>query len=133
MAQTPKPLQDPVFDHLMRGPIVPYPNQPDQTYLYTEQMRQLTQAQLVDAIPTTSNSKSLPQSLHVRARELFLDRMGGVEGRMTVKGGDFLHCFVNAGMVYVFFYFSGKEGVTKEKIELFPSDTLITQFRMILA
>lgn len=72
-------------------------------------------------------------TLASRARELFLQRMGGIRAAMVVAPNDFIQCHIANDMVYVFFCLSGKEGVTKEQIDLFPSDTLITQFRMILA
>ena len=79
--------------------------------------------------PLTTNVTTLAS----RARELFLKRMGGIRTEMVVAPSDFIQCHVHNDIVYVFFCLSGKEGVTKEQIDLFPSDTLITQFRMILA
>lgn len=67
-----------------------------------------------------------------RAREMFLKRMGGIRAEMKVQPTDFLQCHVTQDMVFVFFCFSGKEGVIKEPIDMFPSDPLIAQFRMIL-
>jgi hypothetical protein len=77
-------------------------------------------------------SAPLP-SPSVRARELFVKRMGGVRSEFNVARDDFLWTHVQADTVYVFFCFAGKEGVTKEQIDIFPSDQLIAQFRMILA
>jgi hypothetical protein len=80
-------------------------------------------------LPTRPPGLSLPD----RARELFLKRMGSIRAEMKVAVGDLLACHVYGETVYVFFCFSGREGVVKENIDLFPSDQLITQFRMILS
>jgi hypothetical protein len=72
-------------------------------------------------------------TLAARARELFLKRMGGIRSELRVAEGDFLQCHVYGEVVHVFYCFAGKPGVTQEQIDLFPSDTLITQFRIILA
>ena len=67
-----------------------------------------------------------------RARELFLKRMGGIRAEMIVASGDFLQCHVYNEQVYVFYCFGGRHGVTLEPIDMFPSDQLITQFRLVL-
>ena len=72
-------------------------------------------------------------NLAVRARELFLKRMGGIRAELLVAHGDFLQCHVYGEVVHVFYCFAGKPGVAQESIDLFPSDTLITQFRLILS
>ena len=72
-------------------------------------------------------------TLAARARELFLKRMGGIRAELRVAEGDFLQCHVHGEVVHIFYCFAGKPGVTQEQIDLFPSDTLITQFRIILA
>lgn len=71
--------------------------------------------------------------LHERAREMFLKRLGGLRAEHKVKLGDFVAAHVHGTTVYLFYVFDGREGVIKEDIDLFPSDQLITQFRMILA
>jgi hypothetical protein len=75
-----------------------------------------------------------PNSLTLanRARELFLKRMGGIRAEMIVASGDFLQCHVYNEQVYVFYCFGGRHGVTLEPIDMFPSDQLITQFRLVL-
>jgi hypothetical protein len=67
-----------------------------------------------------------------RAREIFLKRMGGLRSEMVVSKDDFLQCHVYNEQVYVFYCFDGRHGVTLEGIDMFPSDTLITQFRLVL-
>jgi len=71
-------------------------------------------------------------TLGTRARELFLKRMGGLRAEMAVDKDDFLQCHVYNGQVYVFYCFGGRHGVTLEPIDMFPSDQLITQFRLVL-
>ena len=73
-----------------------------------------------------------PPPLAARAREIFLKRMGGIRAEMKVASEDFLQCHVFNDQVYVFYCFGGRSGVTNEGIDLFPSDQLITQFRLVL-
>lgn len=75
---------------------------------------------------------SSPTPLASRAREMFLKRMGGIRSEMKVSTDDFLACHIHKDQVYVFYCFDGRHGVTVEGIDLFPSDTLITQFRLVL-
>jgi hypothetical protein len=67
-----------------------------------------------------------------RAREMFLKRMGGIRAEMKVAAEDYLACHIYGDQVYVFYCFGGRHGVTLESIDLFPSDQLITQFRLVL-
>ena len=80
-----------------------------------------------------ANVAQLKPDLAGRARELFLKRMGGIRGEMLVAPADFLQCHVYGEVVFVFYCFAGREGCTKESIDLFPSDQFITQFRLILS
>ena len=70
---------------------------------------------------------------HDRARKLFMDRMNGVRDEFKLKTGDFLHCHLHGDMVYVFFLLYGKEGVVKEAVDIFPSDQMIAQFRVVIS
>ena len=54
------------------------------------------------------------------------------DAEMKVAPEDFLQCHVFNDQVYVFYCFAGRTGVTNEGIDLFPSDQLITQFRLVL-
>ena len=63
---------------------------------------------------------------------MFLKRMGGVRAEMKVAPDDFLQCHIYNDQVFVFYCFNGRNGVTMEGIDLFPSDQLITQFRLVL-
>jgi hypothetical protein len=83
---------------------------------------------LKPAIATTTNNVTLAS----RAREIFLKRMGGLRAEMKVAPDDFLQCHIYNDQVFVFYCFGGRNGVTSEGIDLFPSDTLITQFRLVL-
>jgi hypothetical protein len=79
-----------------------------------------------------SGTTAMP-SLAARARELFLKRMGGIRAELRVADDDFLQCHIYGEVVYLFYCFGGRAGVTQESIDLFPSDQLITQFRMVLS
>ena len=82
--------------------------------------------------PTTLHKATSEPTLANRARELFLKRMGGIRAEMKVASNDFLQCHVYNEQVYVFYCFGGRHGVTLEPIDMFPSDQLITQFRLVL-
>jgi hypothetical protein len=82
--------------------------------------------------PATTSMQPNNLTLANRARELFLRRMGGIRAEMKVASNDFLQCHVYNEQVYVFYCFGGRHGVTLEPIDMFPSDQLITQFRLVL-
>ena len=82
--------------------------------------------------PPPSSPGANNATLGVRAREIFLKRMGGLRNEMLVSKDDFLQCHVYGEVVHVFYCFGGRAGVTQEGIDLFPSDQLITQFRLVL-
>jgi hypothetical protein len=82
--------------------------------------------------PPPAQTHTNTQALADRAREMFLKRMGGIRAEMKLAPGDFLMCHTYNDQVYVFYCFAGREGVVKESIDLFPSDQLITQFRLVL-
>jgi hypothetical protein len=86
----------------------------------------LTPPPLPPPLPPTQST------LTSRARELFLKRMGGIRAELKVASDDFLQCHVYNEQVYVFYCFGGRHGVTLEPIDMFPSDQLITQFRLVL-
>ena len=83
-----------------------------------------------------NTTKPLPSSLADqcnRARELFMGRMAGVRDEFNLKINDFIHCQVHDDTVFVFFLLDGKEGVVKEQVDIFPSDQLIAQFRVVIS
>ena len=118
-----------------------------------DMMRQLAQAQIgvnhpdaaqqaalwpqqnIGQFPTSvpPDRPTTTQTLASRAREMFLKRMGGIRNELRIAPEDYLNCHVYGEMVYVFYCFSGRDGCAKESIDLFPSDQLITQFRMVLS
>jgi hypothetical protein len=88
------------------------------------------------SLPLSSPPPNRPATgiaLCARAREMFLKRMGGIRAEMTIAAEDFLSCHIYGETVYLFYCFAGRDGCVKEPIDLFPSDQLITQFRMILS
>ena len=70
---------------------------------------------------------------NARALDMFVRRMGGVRNEFRLHPKDFLHCHVFDDKVFVFFLLNGKEGVVAEGADIFPSDQLIAQFKMIVA
>jgi len=97
-------------------------------HMAAAQQAQFPSPSLSPPPPAQTNTQALAD----RAREMFLKRMGGIRAEMKLAPGDFLMCHTYNDQVYVFYCFAGREGVTKEPIDLFPSDTLITQFRLVL-
>lgn len=91
-------------------------------------------AQQAHYSPPTPSTPPQQPPIHLanRAREMFLKRMGGLRAEMKVAPEDFLQCHIYNDQVYVFYCFGGRNGVTVEGIDLFPSDQLITQFRLVL-
>jgi hypothetical protein len=79
------------------------------------------------------NRPAAGTTLSIRAREMFLKRMGGIRAELHIAADDYLHCHIYGETVFLFYCFSGRDGCVKEGIDLFPSDQLITQFRMVLA
>jgi hypothetical protein len=101
-----------------------------------EMLNQLmAQSQASQALAQQPSTPKIPPNppLGARAKELFLKRMGGIRAEMTLKPDDFLQMHIRDETVYMFYCFNGKDGVAKEQIDIFPSDQLIAQFRMILS
>jgi hypothetical protein len=75
-----------------------------------------------------------PNPVHNKALRMLGDRLGTVDGYYKQKIDDFIACHVDTErrVVFVFFVFSGESGHTSEEINIFPSDKLITQLRMIM-
>lgn len=67
-----------------------------------------------------------------RAKELFVNRMKGVRGNFNLKETDFVETHIHADIVILFYCFDGREGIVKEPMDIWPSDGLIAQFRMML-
>lgn len=82
---------------------------------------------------TAPNKPATGPTLSARAREMFLKRMGGLRQELQIAAEDYLHCHIYGDKVYLFYCFAGRDGCVKEDIDLFPSDQLITQFRMVLS
>lgn len=68
-----------------------------------------------------------------RALSLLTMRLGGVKNALRLGTDDFLVCHTTLDTVYVFFVLNGREGNTKEEIDIFPSDKLLTQLRLIMS
>lgn len=73
-------------------------------------------------------------AMQTRAKELFLNRLKGVRGTgFRREERDFIETHIIDDKVFLFYMLRGKEGVVSEGVDIFPSDTLIAQFRLILA
>lgn len=107
-----------------------------QSVLSPEQINHMTQSVLNGPPPLMTPPPEPPkpatiETLNQRAREMLLKRIGGIKAELKIIPGDFLTCHCHNDVVHVFYCRNGNSGVTQETIDLFPSDTLITQFRMI--
>ena len=117
---------------------------PEQQYtamenIYNDAQQQLAQInaqqQLTHINEQYSYLKPLSAvDLHYKARSMLQDRLGTINSRFQPKEGDFMWCHVDMERqkVFVFFVFDGQDGSTSEGLEMFPSDTLVAQLRMIL-
>ena len=65
------------------------------------------------------------------AMDRLVERMSGVRGHWTLKDTDYFCTHVHGDTVFLFFIINDKEGIMKEHIDVFPSDTFITQLRLI--
>ena len=84
-----------------------------------------------DGPPPQENTRDAMQT---RAKELFINRLKGVRGTgFRKEERDFVATHVLDDKVYLFYMLRGKEGVVSEGVDIFPSDTLIAQFRLILS
>lgn len=106
-----------------------------QSVLSPEQINQMTQ-QMLNGPPPLMTPPNSPQgtsteTLNQRAREMLVKRVGGIRAELKIVTGDFLMCHCYNDVVHVFYCRNGNSGVTQETLDLFPSDTLVTQFRMI--
>ena len=98
--------------------------------LYNDMIAQQAQAQ----VQTQTGQANVNPTPHERARSLFLARLGGIRGAYKVKPEDFVWCHITSDMktVHVFFVFGDQAGNTSEDSAMFPSDQLITQFRLLM-
>lgn len=93
----------------------------------------------VQSLPSPIEPPRVPIGVQVkqrqatRARELFINRMVGVRGNFRLKEDDLIVCHIHADTVLMFYCFDGRDGIVKEPMDLWPSDGLLAQFRMILA
>jgi hypothetical protein len=136
-------ISDPPFNSLLGG-VVSAPDMwahINKDEIAAQMMRDIQQANLNQnelarqGVVHNFPPASLPANnitLANRAREMFLKRMGGIRNEMKIAMDDFLQCHIYNDQVYVFYCFGGRHGVTLEPIDLFPSDQLITQFRLVL-
>jgi hypothetical protein len=91
-------------------------------------------AQQVHHFPHAQAQANTGPTPHDRARSLLLARLGGITGSYRIKPEDFLWCHITPDLktVHVFFVFGDQAGNTSEDSAMFPSDTLITQFRLLI-
>lgn len=94
------------------------------------QARIMPQAQIDPRGTIPLPSANLPIS--ARAREMFLKRVGGLHQELRLNKDDFLHCQPYNDEIILFYLLRGKEGIVRQPIDLFPSDTLVAQFRLLL-
>lgn len=104
---------------------------PNSRLMSQDQQYQQYLAQQNYAMSNQAGQTSLPTS-HDRAYSLFIARLVGVKGEYHKKPNDFLWTHVADDQVHVFFLLGGQAGHVNESIDMFPSDTLITQFRMLI-
>lgn len=95
-------------------------------------MNSLLGAQMQVHSPRMPTDRDKISLLSAKAREHFVQRMGGVRGNFDVQAGDCIYTHVLEDRCILFYCLKGKTGIVEEPTDVFPSDTLIAQFRMIL-
>jgi hypothetical protein len=78
--------------------------------------------------PPDPRGKANEKALH-----LLMMRMQGVRNTLRLGADDFMCCHVREDTVHVFFVLKGNSGNTSEQVDIFPSDKLITQLRLIMS
>ena len=65
---------------------------------------------------------------------MLIERLIGLsdERRELFTKDNFITCYVNKGKVYTFFVLNERSGTVEEDINIFPSDKMISQLRMVL-
>jgi hypothetical protein len=77
------------------------------------------------------NPNPTPPSVHATALSMLKMRLGGVDNTFQLNPDEMLLCHVADDTVYIFFVLKGKGGYLQDEVSLFPSDKLVTQFRLI--
>lgn len=68
---------------------------------------------------------------HKSAYSLLMSRLHGVAGAFVMSTNDYLFTHVHTDKVFVFFVHNDRAGHLEDDINLFPSDKLITQVRLL--
>ena len=77
--------------------------------------------------------KDIRGQTNERALHLLMMRLSGVRGQLRLGKDDFMCCHVREDTVHVFFVLNGRSGNTEEHVDIFPSDKLLTQLRLIMS
>jgi hypothetical protein len=70
-------------------------------------------------------------SIHLKALRLLKARLTGLENNYNLTPDETILTHVYQDKVYVFFVIGGKAGHFEDEAAIFPSDGLITKFRVI--
>lgn len=63
---------------------------------------------------------------------LLSDRLRLPSGKLTFKGIDCVHIYAAADKVVVMYYKDGAANILEEEASLFPSDSLVAQFHLLM-
>ena len=90
-----------------------------------------TQQSLLEQMNTTYHSRS--HGLSNQARNMLFDRLMGVNRDMVFDIGvnDFIYPVHHGDKVYIFFIHNDRAGYLEDNADLYPSDKLVTQVRLI--
>lgn len=114
-------LPETMLTPIYKNPIQnnPLPRPPQKPYSMEE-----TQLKLKEAQMEAEN--------HSRADRLLRDRLIGIRGRFDLAQHEMMMVHVYHETVYIFYVFEGgKAGHLTDPIDLFPSDELVTQLRLL--
>lgn len=112
------------------------PNQLAQANIDAAQLNQMLAQQAQNIYSVPQQQLDVPKDnarLNQRALQLLTLRLSGVRGNLRLGPDDFLVCHCTTETVYTFFVFNGKSGNTEEDINIFPSDKLLTQLRLVMS
>lgn len=94
-----------------------------------QQLYQYQQASMQQNVQQAAAIRPVP--IHEHAQQLLMGRLHGLATMFTMSTNDFLLCHMHGEKVYVFFIHDDRVGYLEDDANLFPSDKLVTQIRLL--
>lgn len=96
---------------------------------FNSQMSQQNMARQLAAAQAQQHAVRV--DLHKNAYSMLMSRLHGVAGSFIMGANDYLFTHVHTDRVFVFFVHNDRAGHLEDDINIFPSDKLITQVRLL--